>query len=316
MYSSTRIVFPAGQTEASSRIVHLHRLTPTAAAPEERGASGAVRSPDPGRWVVITEQTPFHPLDHTWPDQPGDSGQLVVDGETLTVDDCLTAACPTEGGSLAVDGQITARRGSKDHYWYAAHVLSDAHDSQDLRGLAGADAHLRVDTARRRSLSTAHSVCHLVGLAINTAFRERWRQQVTTDGLGRPDFDALAIASSRLTESGSTDVHRLGSSLRRRGFVADGLADVLPGLVDEVSATVHGWLAADAPITVTADGDRLEDTRTWTCTLPEGTHHTHCGGTHPERTGELAVTSVGMALDPDGKTLTVTTRTHPSGDRP
>jgi alanyl-tRNA synthetase len=28
---------------------------------------------------VVTEETPFHPLDHYWPDQPADSGVMTVD---------------------------------------------------------------------------------------------------------------------------------------------------------------------------------------------------------------------------------------------
>lgn len=51
MSHSTVITFPSGSLVASARVVGVH--------PAEGGA------------VVVLDRTPFHPVDHTWPDQPG-----------------------------------------------------------------------------------------------------------------------------------------------------------------------------------------------------------------------------------------------------
>ncbi|WP_073501843.1 hypothetical protein [Actinacidiphila paucisporea] len=313
MYSSTRVVFPDRCSEATARILDVRRLPPSAPAPSDTDGPSGVPA---GAWWVIADLTPFHPVDHTWPDQPGDSGHLEVGGVRLPVADCLTAARSVDGGPVHVGRDIPVRRGGEGHHWYAAHVLDAELDDGEARDLIGERAELRVDVPRRQALSAAHSACHLVGLGLNAALRDLWRKPVAVDGLGRPDFDGMAIASSRLTESGSTDVHRLGSSLRRRGFVATDLGERLADVQAEVSATVSGWLAADAPIAVGTNGDRLEDRRTWECTLPEGTHRTWCGGTHPERTGDVEVTAVALALAEDAKTLTVTTRTSVRGGKP
>ncbi|MEV6012017.1 metal-dependent hydrolase [Streptomyces sp. NPDC051976] len=312
MNSSTRILFPARRTEATVTVLHVQRMPPAPTDPEASAPRGAQ---EPRPWLVITDRTPFHPLDHAWPDQPGDTGQLLASADTLPVLDCLTAA-RADGGPVHVDTAIPVRRGAEGHCWYAAHVLDAALDEGRAHALVGTQVELRVNARRRRALSAAHSACHLVGIALNAALRDRWRKPVDTDGLGRPNFDSLAISSSRLTEFGSTDIHRLGSSLRRRGFVADGLAERLPAIREQVAATLAGWLALDAPISLYAHGDRLEDRRSWECTLPEGTHRTWCGGTHPERTGEVAVDAVALSLAEDGRSLTVTTSTRPRNAKP
>ena len=40
--------------------------------------SGTVLRVDPlgDAWAVVTDRTPFHPVDPSWPDQPGDTGTL------------------------------------------------------------------------------------------------------------------------------------------------------------------------------------------------------------------------------------------------
>ena len=43
--------------------------------------------------VIVVDATPFHPVDHTWPDQPGDTGAISGEGSNC----CSTAStrlCP------------------------------------------------------------------------------------------------------------------------------------------------------------------------------------------------------------------------------
>lgn len=50
--SGPRITYPGSATRGRSQVLRC----------EERD----------GRLLVVTEETPFHPLDHLWPDQPAD----------------------------------------------------------------------------------------------------------------------------------------------------------------------------------------------------------------------------------------------------
>lgn len=291
--STTKVSFPDGSVEGRSPVV-------------------AVRPLGDGRFGVVTEATPFHPLDHTWPDQPGDTGAL----GPFDVVDCLTAAAgpgagPESGtgtgpgtgpGGLLVGGAIPVRRGDGTWTWHVLHVVEE-----DPSALLGAEVTLAVEPGRRAALSAAHTGCHLLALALNSALAGRWRKEARTDALGNPDFDALAMASSRMSEDASTDVYRLGKSLRKKGFPVEGLADELPAVNEAVNGRLAGWLAADAPVRVETPGPELTAHRRWTCALPEGTASLSCGGTHPRRLGELASLTTVLSLNEDGTELTAVT---------
>ena len=128
-----------------------------------------------------------------------------------------------------------------------------------------------------------------------------------TDGLGHPDFDSLAMESSVMDEHASTDRYRLGKSLRKKGFDAEGLTEALPDLTARINARLAGWLAADAPVRVDAPGPEITARRQWVCELPEGTVSIFCGGTHIARLGELAALTAELDLSADGSELVVVT---------
>ena len=64
---------------------------------------------------------------------------------------------------------------------------------------------LTVDAAHRAALSAGHTGCHVAALALNAALAGRWRKPGRADGLGHPDFDQLAIVSSRIEPDGAID---------------------------------------------------------------------------------------------------------------
>lgn len=295
--TSTIVTFPGGETEGSSKILHVQRVT----------------GPDPATtcWAVITEETPFHPVDHTWPDQPGDTGVLLTDVGELQVTGCVTAAISRAGGEIMLDTDISGKRGDPEYAWLVCHLVPETQTDLSAR-LMGTPIKLHVDAERRRRLSASHSACHLTGLALNASLADRWRKPVRTDGLGRPDFDGTAITSSRITVEGTTDTYRLGSSLRRSGFVGDGLAEEIPALQSAIRATVADWVKQAGQIRVLTEGPTLEHRRTWECVLQEGTPRTSCGGTHPQNTSELGSVSVHCGFDPDSRLLTVSTIVTPS----
>ena len=279
--ASTQVTFPAGTVDGRSTVLAVVPLAD-------------------GRYGVVTESTPFHPLDHTWPDQPADTGSLTVDGTELPVLDCVTGGVSPEG-ELSLGADIPVRRGAEDWAWLVVHVV-------EAPVAVGAPVELRVDADRRAALSAAHTGCHLLALALNEALAPRWRKDPgRADALGHPDFDSLAMDTSRMDVRASTDVYRIGKSLRKKGFTADDLATDLPALTAAVNDRLAAWVAADAPVRIEAPGPELTARRRWACDLPQGPASIFCGGTHLHALGELASLTTELRLSEDGSELTAVT---------
>ena len=281
----TVVTFPVGELVASATVIHV--------------------APHDERLAVITDRTSIHPVDSAWPDQPADAGVLRVGGEEHAIRDAVVAA--TDGVDLHV-GDIPVRPGTDGWTFLVAHVV-DA----DVPVSEGDEVELEADGAARRALSIGHTACHAASLALNRALAGRWSKAAREDALGAPDFDGIAIATSRIRPSGSIDRYRLNKSLRRAGFDPGGLADELGALASSVDATLAEWVAADARVRVERVGEHLTDRRTWVCELPEGSARIPCGGTHAGSLGELGVVHVEFELADDGGTpvLTMTTTAGP-----
>ena len=271
--NSTVVTFPEGRVRGRSEIV------------------GAV--PLGELHGLVVAETPFHPLDHTWPDQPADRGTI----GGLPVTGCVTGARPDGGGEPLVGSDIPVRRGAEGWQWLVVHVTGAPLD-------VGTPVELEVDAAYRAALSAGHTGCHLAALALNAALAGHWRKEAAADALGHPDFDQAAITSSRISPGGSADVYRLGKSLRKKGFTADGLD---PGQVArDVNGLLAKWVAADAPVWLDVPGPGLTARRTWHCALPEGEASIACGGTHLRRTSELGAVTVELSLEDAALTMRTT----------
>ncbi|MEV0619060.1 metal-dependent hydrolase [Nonomuraea sp. NPDC050404] len=270
---STLVTFPSGLTSGRSQIV------------------GVVPVGD--RHGLVVAETPFHPLDHTWPDQPADRGTI----GGLPVVDCLTGA-RSAAGEVFLGADIPARRGAEDWDWLVVHVTPEPLP-------VGSEVDLEVDAGFRAALSAGHTACHLAALALNAALADRWRKEVRADALGSPDFDQAAITSSRIGPHHSQDVYRLGKSLRKKGFAADGLDPAV--VARRVNEQLAEWVAADAPVRVEVPDAGLTARRTWHCSLPGGEASIPCGGTHVSGTAELAGIGVELSLSPEEDTLTMRT---------
>ncbi|PBC78750.1 alanyl-tRNA synthetase [Streptomyces sp. TLI_235] len=288
---TTHVSFPSGAVTGSSPVLAVHPL-------------------DGGRYAVVTEATPFHPLDHTWPDQPADLGTLTVGGVAHPVVDCLTGAVGPDGGELLVGADIPVRRGDEEWSWLVLHIVE-----QEPADAVGSTAELAVDAGRRALLSASHSGCHLLALALNAALAPRWRKDPgRSDAFGNPDFDSLAMATSVMDTEASTDTYRLGKSLRKKGFTTEAgedfpvLADALPALTETVNAQLAAWVAADAAVTIDVPGPELTARRQWHCELPAGPARIFCGGTHLHHLGELAELRTELTLSEDGSELVAVTR--------
>lgn len=269
--------------------------------------SGAVVAvvPDPAGTIVVTDATPFHPVDHTWPDQPGDAGRIVAGDTVVDVVDAVMVARAVDDGAFGVGVEIPVKRGVEGWEWFVGHRLTEAAAPEGI--LSGDVVSLEVDAARRAALSRGHTACHLSSLALDAALADLWRKDAPVDPLGHPDFEGRANQSSRIRPDGAVDEYRLGKSLRRAGFDSAALAASLPERAERMNELLDGWVRSGAASRVVADGPTIIDRRRWECDLPEGQVSFACGGTHVDSLGAFAGISVTLDL-PDPELLVMTTK--------
>lgn len=252
--------------------------------------------------IVVVDATPFHPVDHTWPDQPGDEGTIAAGGDTVRVAEALMAAVSDEG-AFAVGSDIPVKRGAEGWTWLVGHRLDGAAPGWLA---AGSRVSLSVDVARRDGLSRGHTACHLASLALDLAVADLWRKEPGEDALGNPDFEGRANQSSRIHEDGAVDEYRLGKSLRRAGFDTETFAATLVEREQRINTQLAAWIAAGSSSRIEAEGPTIVDRRRWHCELPEGEAVILCGGTHVESVAEFASITVSLDLT-DPQLLVMTT---------
>jgi len=252
----------------------------------------AVRALADGTAAVVVDRTPFHPLDHGWPDQQGDTGLLggrpVTDSLTGTLDD---------DGRLLVDGEVDVRRGDPGRTWVVVHVVA-ADDVPRVGELVA----LSVDEARRASFSRGHSACHLAALALNEATARFWSKEPSRrDSRGFPFLDQIAVQVSRIGPDSAYDGYRCGKSLRKAGFDAEAFLAARDEVAAEADALLAGWVARGAVSRVDTDGDpTIAARRRWFCDVPGGPAVIPCGGTHVADIASLGVVRVAYAPTDEG----------------
>lgn len=275
----TAVTFAQGETSVQATVV----------------ASGT----DDHSAFVILDRTAFHPVDHTWPDQPGDLGVLrATDDATLAITDTVMAARDGDG-EILLGADIPVKRGAPGWTWFVAHRTAT-----ELP--VGTNVSAEADAERRSGLSRGHTACHLASLALDAALADLWRKDPGVDPLGNPNFEARANQSSRIHVDGAVDEYRLGKSLRKAGFDTEGLAASLADREQHINATLATWVASGARSWIASEGETITDRRSWHCALPEGEVSFLCGGTHVASLAEF--TSITVQLDlSDPQLLVMTT---------
>ncbi len=256
--------------------------------------------------LLVTDLTPFHPQSHLWPDQPGDVGHARWEGGDAAIGPCRMGAISPDG-ELFVDTAIPVKRGAEGWCFVVVHPLIGDH------ALAvGSQIELQVDSAARHALSLGHSGCHLAALALNRVLIPYWRKEVgERDALGQPDFDRLAIQSSRVEPMGSQEQYRIGKSLRKKGVNSEALLAELTLIEEKINQQLADWVAAGSEIRRSRAGEAIIDSRYWHCML-EGKEVTiPCGGTHVATLAELGQVRVQLNLVEEG--FTMLTRVTPTG---
>ncbi|MCC3268733.1 metal-dependent hydrolase [Arthrobacter gengyunqii] len=276
----TTVTYPAGAVESSGTVLHV--------------------SDADGARVVLLDTTAVHPVDAGWPDQGADRAALTTaDGTSHEIRDAVVAA--TDGTDLFLGADIPVKKGTEGWVFTVAHLLPAGAAVQE-----GDSVRVEVDEAYRSALSTGHTACHLASLALNRQLAGAWKKDVLPDAAGNPNFDALAIETSTITEHGSTDVYRLGKSLRRKGFVPDALLADLVAAEAGINAILADWTATGAEVRIECDGDGLTDMRRWAVDLPEGTVRIPCGGTHAASLKETGGIQVTLTAEEGDGAVTVT----------
>ena len=277
---NTKVSFPDGTTSGEGRVVW----------------SGLL--PGHERAAVVTDQTPFHPVDHTWPDQPADRGTLAG----IEVLDCVTGA-QQAGADLLIGAGIPARRGDPHWEWLVVHVLPPDASLPEI----GDPVELRVDQPYRRALSLGHTACHLAALALNFQTRDFWRKEPPRrDSLGSPDSDGIAIQRSVIAPGSARDEYKLGKSIRKKGLNVADLISELDEVQDQVNGRLAAWIKTDASVAISAPNADLTAMRRWSCALPEGVGEYPCGGTHIQQLSDLGRVEVRYVESEEGFVATTT----------
>ncbi|HDN9006363.1 hypothetical protein [Aeromonas sp. 602658] len=256
--------------------------------------------------LLVTDLTPFHPQSHLWPDQPGDVGHARWEGGEAAIGPCRMGAISPDG-ELFVDTAIPVKRGAEGWSFVVVHPLTGDH------ALAvGNQVELQVDRAARHALSLGHSGCHLAALALNRVLTPYWRKEVSErDAQDQPDFDRLAIQSSRVEPCGSREQYRIGKSLRKKGVNSEALLAELAQIEVQVNRQLADWVASGADIRRSRAGEAIIDSRYWHCSL-EGQEVTiPCGGTHVASLAELGEVKVELTQVEEG--FAMLTRVTPTG---
>lgn len=255
-----------------------------------------------GMLLVVTAETPFHPRDYQWPDQPADRGVAInSEGRRFGVRDAVFAAIDAEGRIFA-DKDIPVKKGETDWFFCVGHLLDSS-----CGFVNGDKIALEVESEHRRGLSRVHSATHVMSLALNRTLAAFWSKDVSLlDALGQPCFDSLAMARSVIEPEICTDQYRLGKSLRKKGFSAKELGARLKECESGINELLSEWMSSDSPIVIVADDDALASRRLWRTEISGRTADIPCGGTHVGSLSEIGAISVEMEMS-DEETLIVKT---------
>ncbi|WP_104166891.1 metal-dependent hydrolase [Cryobacterium sp. N22] len=266
--SDTIVTYPDGATTSTGSVLHIEPL-------------------QDGRSAIILDTTAFHPVDAAWPDQPADRGVITTNHGSQPILGAVTGGI--HDGELRLGEDLPVRTGTDGWIFVVAHIVEGAPPA------IGESVQIDVDKEYRAALSAAHTACHLAALALDATLSAAWSKPVPTDALGNPAFDALAIQHSRIHPHRSTDIYRIGKSLRRKGFAPTALADP-SAVAGRINTQLAQWIAAGGAARIERNDDTLSARRTWVCELPAGRTDIPCGGTHIHNLTELSAVTASLTI--------------------
>lgn len=239
--------------------------------------------------MLITDITPFHPLDYNWPDQPGDKGIAKIEDKNIPITECLIAAIHNKTGEFLLDQEIkisNIKRNDLNWYFVVVHIIDSAMLDCENLSLLDKEIYLQVDDEYRYALSKSHTACHLAALALNKVTAKFWKKsQEFKDSLGNPSLDKEAILLSKISENDSVEYYRCGKTLRKKGFDSQLFLsdDILNEVECDVNKQLSEWCNATTglEISISAKKSFLHELRQWHCLFLDGREAIiPCGGTH------------------------------------
>ncbi|QDL08092.1 hypothetical protein DP113_09360 [Brasilonema octagenarum UFV-E1] len=276
--ASTKIDFPSGITLSHSKVIFITEF-----------------DKDTRTWVVVTENTPFHPVNYKWSDQPGDTGTVTIDGHKFDVLNTLTCGFELASHTFYLDTQIPVRKGENGWFFVVAHIVKFPSDYSSTC-LTGKTVILEVNAERREQLSIAHSSCHLSALALNKCTSKFWSKECQKDSLANYNLDQLAIQKSQIKLEESNDFYRLGKSLKKKGFDTVAFFSQILDIEICINKQLAEWLKLDSPIKIEPQEAKIDDHRVWTCQLQDGLAKIPCGGTHVKHLKQILSINVSLEV--------------------
>lgn len=281
---------------------------PAGAEREKAEITGTYRGEDGDGLLIVTDVTPFHPVDPWWPDQPSDRGLVLIDGKEFEVLRAVLVGVGSETGEIRLGDVSGIKRADESWRWFVGHHVRGL--SADLVG-PGTSCELVVDHSYRAAISVGHTGCHIAALALNAVLNPFWRKEAEKDSWGHFDFDQMAMETSRIGEYESTDDYRVGKSLRKRGFQPDEFWRRFDSLAPEVTKIANEIVQGGGAITVAPSRTRFHDRRTWQIEYRGMQIKIPCGGVHPEKLSEIRRIEIQLVKgEPDG-TMRMNTKTIP-----
>jgi alanyl-tRNA synthetase len=279
----------------------MHFIVTFASGATEARTTAAAVFPYGERQIVLTEETPFHPCDYQWPDQPADKGAIEAGGAEFPLLDAVVVGISPDG-QYYVGSDIPVKKSDPDWTFCVGHVIAGG-----VAPTQGEAVTLKVDEAYREAISRPHSATHVMSLALNHSFARRWRKEAPyLDALGNPNFDQIAMDTSQIGELKCLDQYRMGKSLRKKGFTSEGLREELKAHEEEINSLIAKWTEQDAPIVIQTDGDELMSRRYWTTVLDGKNVSVPCGGTHAKSLRAIGAIAISLEM-PDDETLAIHT---------
>jgi len=229
------------------------------------------------RRIVVTDITPFHPLDPWWPDQPSDVGTIRLGEDISPVERAVLVGVSEADQAIRIGDSQGIKRSDSSWLWSVGHVIG-ADAAKTI--VPGDTCRLAVDPAYRRAIAMGHTACHIAALGLNMALMAYWKKAAKSDGLGNNDFDQEAIFLSRIGEFKSADHYRIGRSMRKAGFSSDSFWQHFDETAADVARHANALLQDIDAIEVLPDRTPFHARRSWIARYKGQELAIPCGGVH------------------------------------
>lgn len=262
-----------------------------------------------GAQILVTDLTPFHPLDAWWPDQPSDRGTITVLGEALAIDRAVLVGTHQGTSEVRIGDIGGVKRSDEEWVWSVGHVVRGSRTREEL---VNAECRLEVDPAYRHAIAIGHTGCHIAALALNRALETFWTKSISKDSFGNNNFDQEAIVSSRIEEFGSIDHYRIGKGVRRAGLAADKFWSQFDELASKVEEGCNQILKDISSVEVAPNNTPFHARRTWIAIHNGSSLQMPCGGVHIKNPRDISNMQVKCRRLSDQSEFMMETNTEPS----